>query len=64
MGVESGFKHQLCTSLRLNLRLTVVCSGRINTVLIGDDFPELGTDLVAALAALDVDDFTHGGGLL
>jgi hypothetical protein len=29
-------------------------------VLVGDDLPELGTNLVAALAALDVDDFTHG----
>ena len=28
-------------------------------MLIGDDLPELGTDLVAALASLDVDDFAH-----
>jgi hypothetical protein len=28
-------------------------------VLVGDDFPELGADLVAALASLDVDDFSH-----
>jgi hypothetical protein len=28
-------------------------------VLIGDDLPELGTDLVAALATLDSDDLTH-----
>jgi hypothetical protein len=28
-------------------------------VLIGDDLPELGTDLVAALAALNVNDLTH-----
>jgi hypothetical protein len=28
-------------------------------VLLGDDFPELGPDLVAALAHLDVDDFSH-----
>jgi hypothetical protein len=37
----------------------VVSAGRVNSVLIGDDLPELGTDLVAALAALNVDDFTH-----
>jgi hypothetical protein len=27
-------------------------------MLIGDDLPELGADLVAALASLDVDDLT------
>lgn len=30
-------------------------------MLVADDFPELGADLVAALAALDVEDFSHGG---
>jgi hypothetical protein len=30
-------------------------------VLVGDDFPELGTDLVTALASLNVDDFSHCG---
>jgi hypothetical protein len=28
-------------------------------VLVGDDLPELGTDLVTALTALDVNDFSH-----
>jgi hypothetical protein len=28
-------------------------------VLVGDDLPELGTDLVAALAGLDVNDLAH-----
>jgi hypothetical protein len=28
-------------------------------VFVGDDLPELGTDLVAALASLDVDNFSH-----
>ena len=28
-------------------------------MFVGNDFPELGTDLVAALAALDVYEFTH-----
>jgi hypothetical protein len=31
-------------------------------VLVADHLPELGPDLVAALAALDVEDFPHGGG--
>ena len=35
-------------------------ASRTNAVLVGDDLPELGTDLVAALATLDCDDLTHG----
>lgn len=31
---------------------------RVDAMLVGDDLPELGTDLVAALAALDVHDLT------
>jgi hypothetical protein len=31
------------------------------TVLVRDDLPELGTNLVAALASLDVNDLAHGG---
>ena len=34
-------------------------ASRTNAVLVGDDLPELGTDLVAALATLDCDDLTH-----
>ena len=38
------------------------CKGRVVvalTVFVGDNLPELGSDLVAALAALDVYDLTH-----
>ena len=38
----------------------MVGSGRVNAVLVGDDLPELGADLVTALASLDVDDLTAG----
>jgi hypothetical protein len=31
-------------------------------VLVADHLPELGPDLVAALAALDVEDLPHGRG--
>ena len=31
----------------------------VNAMLVGNDFPELGTDLVTALATLNVYDFTH-----
>ena len=46
-------------SLKLEIRVTVVGSGWVNTVLIGDDLPEFGTDLVTALTSLDVDDLSH-----
>jgi hypothetical protein len=32
-------------------------TGRVNTVLVGDDLPKLGADLVAGLASLDVNEF-------
>ena len=32
----------------------------VNTMLVGDDLPELGTDLVTALTGLKVNDFSHG----
>ena len=41
-------------------QLLVVLTSGVNAVLVGNDFPELGTDLVAALAPLDVTEFTHG----
>merc|ERR1712227_878358 len=46
-------------SLELEIRITVVGTGWVNTVFIGDDFPEFGTDLVTALTTLDVNDFSH-----
>jgi hypothetical protein len=30
------------------------------TVLVGDNLPELGTNLVAALSSLNVNDLAHG----
>merc|ERR1719272_2726186 len=45
--------------LELEVGVSVVGTGRVNSVLVGDDFPELGTDLVTALTCLNVDDLTH-----
>jgi hypothetical protein len=45
---------------RVKLCRTAQSSASMLTVLVGDDLPELGTDLVAALASLDVDDLAHG----
>ena len=47
-------------SLELEIRVTVVGTGGVNSVLVGDDLPEFGTDLVTALSSLDVNDFSHG----
>ena len=37
----------------------MVGAGGVNTVLVGDNLPKLGADLVAALAGLNVNDFSH-----
>ena len=47
-------------TLELEVRVAVVRTRGIDAVLITDHLPELGTDLVAALAALDVHELTHG----
>jgi hypothetical protein len=53
-------------SLQLQVRVTVVGTGGVDTVFVGDDFPEFGSDLVSALSGLDMNDFSHvdvwGGG--
>merc|ERR1719199_347566 len=49
-------------ALELQVGVAVVRARRVDAVLIGDDLPELGADLVAALAALDSNDLTHGFG--
>jgi hypothetical protein len=46
-------------SLKLEVRVTVVGTGWVDTVLIGDNFPELGPNLVAALSALNVNELAH-----
>merc|ERR1719440_801798 len=46
-------------ALQLQIRVSVVRPGRIDAVLVADHLPELRTDLVAALAALDVNELTH-----
>lgn len=48
--------------IRFGLVATAVLSCGINVVLVADYFPEFGTDLVAALASLHVQDLSHGCG--
>jgi len=46
-------------SLELEVTVSLVLAIRVNAVFIGDHFPELAADLVAALANLNVNDFSH-----
>jgi hypothetical protein len=59
----SGFVIVDVDPLELKIRVTVVGAGWVNAVLVGDDLPELGTDLVTALSALNVNNFSHGKSL-
>jgi hypothetical protein len=56
----SGFIIIDINSFKLKIGVTVVSTGRIDSVFIRDDFPEFGTDLVSTLTTLNVDDLTHG----
>jgi len=46
-------------ALELEVRVAMVCAGWVDAVLVGDDLPKLGTDLVTALTSLDVDELAH-----
>mmetsp|Transcript_122006 Transcript_122006/g.171719 ORF Transcript_122006/g.171719 Transcript_122006/m.171719 type:complete len:462 (-) Transcript_122006:77-1462(-) len=59
VSATSGLVVVNVDSLELEIRVTVVGTGGVNTVLIGDDLPELSTDLVTALTTLDMNDFSH-----
>jgi len=59
VSASGGFVEIDVDSFKLEIRVTVVGSGRVNTMFVGNDFPELGTDLVTALSSLDVNDFSH-----
>ena len=47
--------------LELEVTGAAVGAGGVDAVLVGDDLPELGSDLVAALTGLEVDNFSHLG---
>jgi len=46
-------------ALELQVGVAVVGTGWVDAMLVGDDFPELCTDLVTALAALHVNELSH-----
>jgi hypothetical protein len=55
----SGLVEVHVDALQLQVAVTVVRAGWVNAVLIAHHLPELGANLVAALATLDVHDLTH-----
>merc|ERR1719390_182319 len=63
VAAAGGFVVVHVDALELQVRVAVVRTRGVNAVLIADHLPELRTDLVAALATLDVNELTHGDGL-
>jgi len=56
---SSSFIKIDINSFELKIGVTVIGTGRIDSVFIRDDFPEFGTDLITALTCLDVNEFSH-----
>ena len=56
---SGGFVEVNVDSFELEIGITVIGTGWVNTMLVGDDLPELGSDLVTALTSLYVNDFSH-----
>ena len=59
VSTPSGFVIVYVDHLELEVRVAVVGAGGVDSMLVGDDLPELCTNLVAALPALYVNDFSH-----
>jgi hypothetical protein len=55
----SGLVEVHIDPLQLEVGVSVVSTSGIDAVLVGDDLPELGTNLVAALTSLDMNNFSH-----
>jgi hypothetical protein len=60
ISATGGFVKVHVDAFQLKIGITVVGTGGVDTVLVGDDFPEFGANLIAALATLDMDDLAHG----
>jgi hypothetical protein len=59
ISATSGFVEVNVDSFKLEVRVTVVSTSGVDTVFIGNDFPELSSDLVTALTTLNMNDFSH-----
>ena len=53
-----GFVEVHVDAFQLQIGVTMVGTSRVNTMLVADDFPKLGTNLVTALPSLNMNDFT------
>mmetsp|Transcript_3263 Transcript_3263/g.5367 ORF Transcript_3263/g.5367 Transcript_3263/m.5367 type:complete len:233 (+) Transcript_3263:1320-2018(+) len=60
IAASSGLVEVDVDALKLEVAVTKGGTGGVDAVLIRDDLPELGTDLVTALATLNMNYFTHG----
>ena len=56
-----GFVEVDVDAFELEIGVTLVGAGGVDAVLVTDDLPKFGTDLVTALTTLNTDDFTHVG---
>ena len=59
ISATSGFVKVHVDSLQLQVRVAVVRSSGVHSMLVGDHLPKLGTNLVTALTTLNMNDFTH-----
>ena len=59
VAAASSFVEVDVDTFELEIRVALVSTSGINTVLITDHLPKLGADLVTALTTLNTDDFTH-----
>merc|ERR1712057_150792 len=59
VAASSGLVVVHVDALELQVGVAVVCAGGVDAMLVGDDLPELGTNLVTALASLHVNEFSH-----
>jgi hypothetical protein len=59
IAATGGFVEVNVDALQLKIGVTVVSTGWVNTVLVGNHLPKLGTNLVTALASLNVNDLSH-----
>ena len=55
-----GFVEVDIYALQLQVGVTVVRASRVNTVLVRDHLPKFGSNLISALAGLDVYELAHG----
>ena len=59
VAAASSFVEVDVDALELEIRVALVGASRVDAMFVGDDLPELGSDLVATLATLNTNDFTH-----